>query len=337
MNSLQRIQAAIRFEKTDRLPVIPQVFGHAATFAGETLGKYVTDGETLARCQLQALAGYGYDAVFALMDAGVETEAAGSQLTYRPDIYPCVDKYVLDDLANFDRLVVPDPHSAGRMPELLKAATILRKELADEVLVAGCVLGPMTLAMQLVGPEKALFLAVDEPDLFERILDYATEVAITFGVAQIAAGVHTPMVFDPSASQAVVPPQYFREFLKPRLKRIFIALKAGGSFVNWLHIAGPVETILPYYPEMGVELANFDYCIQPLHARRLLPGICLNGNIKPVSFVEASPEDIAGVAAALIDLLEPDGGFILSSGCEIPPEAGTPQVAALVQAARSRE
>jgi uroporphyrinogen decarboxylase len=336
MNSLQRIQATLRFERTDRVPVIPQVFGHAAIFAGKTLGEYVRNGETLARCQLQALAGYGYDAVFALMDAGVETEAAGSQLAYRTDIYPCVARYVLDDIGNFEKLVVPDPNHSGRMPELLKAATILRTELLDETLVVGCVLGPMTLAMQLLGPEKGLFLAADEPALFGRVLDFAADVAISFGLAQIAAGVHTPFVFDPSASPAVVPPQYFREFLLPRLTRIFSALTAGGSVVNWLHIAGPVEAILPYYPEAGVGLANFDYCIEPLRARRILPGICLNGNIKPVSFVEASPREIAAETAGLLDQLGPGRGFILSSGCEIPPEARSELVAAMVQASRMK-
>jgi uroporphyrinogen decarboxylase len=335
MNSLQRIQAALRFEPTDRVPVIPQVFGLAATFAGKSLGEYVKDGELLARCQLQAIAGYGYDAVFALMDAGVETEAAGSHLLYRRDIYPCVEKYVLDGIKNLDELSVPDPNSSGRMPELLKAAGILRNELSDNTLVSGCVLGPMTLAMQLLGPEKALFLAADEPDLFGGILDFAADVAITFGLAQIAAGVHAPFVFDPSASPAVVPPQYFREFLLPRISRIFSALKAGGSVVNWLHIAGPAETIFPYYPEAGVELANFDYCIEPLRARQALPDICLNGNIRPVSFVQASAQDIAGEAAVLVNLLGPTRGYILSSGCEIPPEAGPGQVAAMVQASRT--
>lgn len=337
MNSLQRIQAAVRFERADRVPVIPQIFGHAAAIAGKTLGEYVRNGETLARCQLQALAFYGYDAVFALMDASVETEAAGSQLSYRTDIYPCVERYVLGDIVRLEGLAVPDPSICGRMPELLKAASILRNELLDEALVVGCVLGPMTLAMQLLGPEKALFLAVDEPDLFGTVLDFAVEVILAFGLAQLGAGVHTPMVFDPSSSPAVVPSGFFREFVLPRLTRIFSRFKAAGSVINWLHIAGPAASIFPFYTEAGVELANVDYCIDPLFARRLLPGTCLNGNLKPVSFVEASPQDIASDAVGLLDLFSSDRGFILSSGCEIPPEAGSAQVATMVQASHTKE
>src|SRR3990172_10191651 len=126
----------------------------------------------------------------------------------------------------------------------------------------------MTLAQQFMGPEKSLFLAADEPDKFCRVLDFAVEVAVSFGLAQLEAGVHLPLVFDPSASPAVIPPKFFREFELPRLRRLFSALKSGGSLANWLHIAGPVESILPYYPEAGVEVANFDYCVDPVLARQ---------------------------------------------------------------------
>ncbi len=336
MNSLDRIRATLSFGNPDSVPVIAQVFGHAAVLNNVSLGAYVRDGELLARCQLKALSRYGYDAVFALMDAGVETEAAGSSLTYRTDMYPYVEQYAIADAREVDKFAVPDPRRSGRMPEVLKAAQILRSELQDEVLIVGCVLGPMTLAMQLMGPEKTLFLALDEPDLFARVLDFALEIAISFGLAQIEAGVHLPFVFDPSASPSVIPPQFFREFVLPRTKRLFSALKSGGSFANWLHIAGPAETIFPFYPEAGVDIANFDYCIDPVRARQILPRTCLDGNIKPLSFVEATPNDIAGESARLLGLFSSQRGLILSSGCEIPLEAKSENVVAMVRAPHAR-
>jgi uroporphyrinogen decarboxylase len=332
VNSLERIQAAVSFGKPDRVPVIAQVFGHAAVLAGVPIGEYVRDGELLARCQLQALARYGYDAVFALMDTSVETEALGSRLACRADSYPYVEQYALADAWELDRLAVPDPALSGRMPELLKAARILRREVGDEVLIVGCVLGPMTLATQLMGAEKALFCAADEPEQFGRVLDFAAEVVVSFGLAQLAAGVHLPMVFDPAASPAVIPPQFFREFELPRLKRLFAAFKSAGALAGWLHIAGPAETIYPYYPEAGVEIANLDYCVDPLRARQILPTTCLDGNLKPLSFVEATANDIAAESARLLEMFSPRGGFILSSGCEIPPESKPENVAAMVAA-----
>jgi uroporphyrinogen decarboxylase len=333
MNGLQRIATAVQFQATDRVPVIAQVFGHAARFCGVPLDNYLQDGNTLASCQLKAWERYGYDAVFSVMDANVETEALGAPLRYSENQYPVVERYPLSPEASCDGLTVPDPEQAGRMPEMLKALAVLRREAGDKVAVIGCVLGPFTLASQLLGLEKALYLAVDDPARWGRFLDFATEVAIRFGQAQMQAGAHLPMVFDPAASPAVIPAAVFREFELPRLERLFQAFAQAGAMANWLHIAGPAAPILPYYPKAGVQIANFDYPVSAPQVRQQLPATCVDGNIKPLLFVDGSPAEIAAESAALLDAFRNRGGFILSSGCEIPPEAKPDNIVALVQAA----
>jgi uroporphyrinogen decarboxylase len=192
----------------------------------------------------------------------------------------------------------------------------------------------MTVATQLLGMETALYLAVDHPERFGSLLDFAAEIVIRFGTAQIEAGAHLPIVFDPSASPGVVPPQFFREFELPRLRKVFAEFKEAGAAANWLHIAGPVDPILPLYPRCGVDIANFDYCVGALVAQQAAPETCLDGNIKPLSFVEETPEVIAEESSRLLDRFASRGGYILSSGCEIPPEAKQENVAAMVSAAR---
>ena len=192
----------------------------------------------------------------------------------------------------------------------------------------------MTLATQLLGIEKALYLAVDDPEGFERVLDFATDLVIRFGIAQVEAGAHLPIVFEPSGSPAVVPPQFFRELVAPRLTRLFSALKQAGAAFNWLHIAGPTAAILPFYPGLGVDIANFDYEVDPLAAQKALPHTCLDGNLKSLAFVTGSPTEIGQQSRELLGLFGPRRGFILSSGCEIPPEAKPENVAAMVAAVR---
>ena len=333
MNSIERIKGAIAFKKTDRCPVIAQVFGHAAVFSGVELKDYVQDGALLARCQMKALSHYGYDAVFALMDVGVETEALGSILKYRSHQYPTITSHAFKDVSSLDGLRVPNPSSAGRMPQLLRAAKILRDEVGNDVLVVGCVVGPMTLAMQLMGAEKALFLAVDAPDQFARLLDFATDVLMDFGRSQIEAGAHLPIVFDPSSSPDVIPPSFYREFILPRQKRLFESFKAAGAVANWLHIAGPAAPIFHHYSDSGADIANMDFCVDPVTAMDILPHTCLNGNIKSLSFVEAEALNISEESLRLMELFAERDGFILSSGCEIPPEAKPENIRALVAAA----
>jgi uroporphyrinogen decarboxylase len=335
MTGLERILAAVRFEHTDRVPVIAQIFGHAASVEGVDLDRYLTDAAELARCQIAALSRYGSDAVFALLDANVETEALGSRLQFAKDRYPSVEHYALEHPSAICELRVPNPCKAGRMPVALEAARLLRQELGDRVLVAGCVLGPMTLACQLLGAERALFAAVDEPEAFEQVLDFAAEVAVCFGEAQLEAGAHLCVVFDPSASPDVVPPALFRELLVPRLRRLCDAHKRKGSLAAWLHIAGPVEPILPLYSDCGVDIANIDYCIDPGRARAAVPRLCLDGNIRPLAFVDSEPQDITAACSRVLDGIQADG-FILSSGCEIPLEARPECVQALVDSVKGR-
>ena len=334
MKSIERVLATVNFERADRLPVIAQVFGHTAVIAGKTINDYVTSGSKLADCQLRALERYGYDAVFAVMDVNVETEALGSRLVYRSNDYPYVGDHAFSKTTNLDAVSIPDIYSTGRMPEILEALRIMRRETVDEVLVVGCVLGPMTLASQLVGLEEALYMAIDNPDGFERLLDFSTRVVIEFGSAQIESGAHTPLVFDPSASMAVIPASFFREFELPRLNKIFKAFEAAGASAGWVHIAGPLGPALPFLGQTGANIFNFDYCVDPNDVLMTGPRFCFNGNIKSLDFETAQPEDIFNESLRLRELFSLRGGFILSSGCEIPPGSKPENIAALVAAAR---
>ena len=83
-----------------------------------------------------------------------------------------------------------------------------------------------------------------------------------------------------------------------------------------------------------MNIANFDYNVSMLEANIKLPYICLDGNIKSLSFVESTPEEIKKESLNLIKFFRDRGGFILSSGCEIPLESKPENIAAMVQAAR---
>jgi uroporphyrinogen decarboxylase len=336
VNSIERVLAAVNFGTPDRTPVMPQIFGHAAVISGRSILEYVQNGTVAADCQLAALRQYGHDNVFAATDVCLEAEAIGATLRFAPDYYPAVAKPLLTAQSDIASLQVPDPRRAGRMPELLSMAGKLRQAVGDETLVVGMVQGPMTLALQLLGPEAALYFAADDSDRFETLLDYCADVAIRFGLAQMKAGAHLPLVFEPGGCPEVVPPGYFRELLAPRLSRIFRAFKKAGASVNWLHIAGRTLPILPMYAGVGVTLGNFDYCVDAQRLCDELPHpLCVDGNIRPLAFIEDEPEQIEAEARRLIQVFSRRGGFILSSGCEIPPESKPANVAALVCAAQS--
>lgn len=336
MTAAERLRAAIAFEPVDRVPVIAQVFGHAASLAGIALQDYLRDGELLADCQLAACKQYGLEAVFALMDAGVETEALGSTLRYRPASYPAVERYTLD--ANCERLhqlPFAQACTAGRIPALLKATGRMRQALGDEVLVIGCVCGPLTLAAQLMGLEAALYLAIDQASRFEHLLDVTAEFAQNCSRKQLEAGAHLVMLFDPVASPEVVPPQFYREFALPRVREVLASQRQSGAAFTWVHVTGNTLPILPYHEQAGADLVNIDFSADLHQASQALPRTCLNGNLKPLDFVTADPATIAAESKRRLDAFAPRRGFVLSPGCEIPPESKPENVATMIAAAHA--
>lgn len=333
MNSLERILAAARLEPTDCVPFAPQLFGHAAVTGGAALSAYLRDGRVLAECQLKERQRYGTDAVFAFMDLGVEVEALGARLDYHESRYPDVAGGLLAPADDGSALRQCDPARDGRLPELLRAVGLLRAAVGDTALVAGAVAGPMTLATQLYGIETALYCAADDPVRYEAVLDFATETVLRSGAAQLAAGAHGIVVFDPAASPAVVPADFFRARLESRLRRLADGLRAAGARLIWLNIAGPTADILPRYAAIGADIATFDYYLDPTEARRLLPHACLAGNLKSLDFLDRAPVTVTARVQSLFAAFADRGGFVLSSGCEIPPEADADNLAALAAAA----
>ncbi len=333
MNSLEAIRKAAFFEPVPRIPVVPQLFAYTGIQNGVPIDRYVSEAETLAACQLAEWKKYSYDALFAVMDTAVEAEAMGAQLQYHRNRYPEVSSYPLTSAGQIPDLGTPDPLLHGRMPKLLRAAEILRERSSGRAAVVGAIMGPMTIAVQVLGAEATLNCAIDFPGRFTELLDTATETAIRFGSAQLDYGVHVPLIFDPSASPEFIPPQFFREFEMPRLEKISSALKEKGAETVWLHIAGKVLPILPYYPHIGISICNFDYCVGAQEAAGAVPESCLAGNIKPFAFIGTDTSAVENEAASLISFFSKRGGFILSSGCEIPPESNPKMVAALVSSA----
>lgn len=74
IKSIERVKAAVDFKTPDSVPVIAQVFGHAATLAGVALEDYVQDGDLLAGVMTTHLTEIERDSL--LIDFGTNSEIA---------------------------------------------------------------------------------------------------------------------------------------------------------------------------------------------------------------------------------------------------------------------
>jgi len=335
MLAIERLRQTILRQPCDRPPVVPQIFAHAAKVAGRSVDEYLSSGAVAAECQLAAWRHYGLDAVFAVLDLTIESESLGGGVIRREGIYPAIDTPPFTPDCDFGSMSHPIPARSGRMPEVIEMTRRLRAGVGDGAAVIGLVQGPLTGAAQLVGMERALYLAVDKPHRFLQLLDYSTSIAGAYGLAQLEAGADIVLIFDPASNQEVVPAGLFRELIGPRVARLAAAFKQAGAKANWLHIAGQTRAILPLYSSFGIDIGNIDYCVDldSLDGAMGNNPLCLDGNVKSMSFVTDTASSIRACADGLLARFDGRGGFILSSGCEIPPEAEEANVAALIAAA----
>lgn len=334
MNSIDRIKATIRFEKTDRAPVFSHIYGLASRLNNVSLKDYLNSGELMAFCQLETWRRFGYDAVSVFADNSLESEALGTKITYKDNAYPHIYEYCLNDIRDWKHLSIPDPEKAGRMPVIIEACGILKKEVGDETAVVGTIQGPMTLAGQLLGIEKLIYVIVDHPDEFYNLLNFTTQVIVAYGQALITAGVHVIHIFDPSASCSVINRAVFSEFVFPHLKQALQEFKDRGAPICWLNITGQIEPILDLFPATGADLFNIDYLVPITVAMEKLPHHCINGNIKPFNFISGEEKGIMKEAGDLLEETRSRGGFILSPGCEIPLESKIGNIEAMLQAVK---
>lgn len=76
MNSKQRVDAVIRGEMPDRVPVCLHNFLPAVEEAGMRLEDYLTDPDCAAKAHLQAVETYGHDCIFIDLDTTMLRRAA---------------------------------------------------------------------------------------------------------------------------------------------------------------------------------------------------------------------------------------------------------------------
>lgn len=336
MNTMEKMLATIKGEAKPRgFLCIPLVFAYAAAFRGIKIKDYLQNGELMAKCQLESRKFFQYDAVFVYGDNSLDAEALGCKLYYPENDYPYVTRPIFPKLPDIRDLPLINPLEAGRMPEMIKACSILRDEVKNELPVIGCVVGPASIAGQLTGLDQLLFLLADEPANFKNLLRQTFYICRDYGKALIQAGASVIVIMEPTASQNILPPRVFQEFIAPLLKELFSEFKQEGVAVTWLMITGRSKHILPHYKKCGVDMATIDYEVSLEESIKTAPELVLAGNIKPLALVNLSPDEIAKECENLLKIGHKGKDFILSTGCEVPLDAKPDNIETMVMQARS--
>jgi hypothetical protein len=193
---------------------------------------------------------------------------------------------------------------------------------------------PAELALFYRGPDGFMDL-IDRPEKIAEINEKHNEriIRATLRVARIL-GARTICIPSLKFSSSMVSPKMFEKLAWPWLKRQVLAYFKEGYRVI-LHLDGDWTPLLELLSQLPAGSAVVELDITDmLQAKRVLAKkLCVKGNIDPTLLAFGSPKEVERACKTLIDNCAEDGGFILSSGCEAPPNSNPENLRTMLRCA----
>jgi len=335
MTSLERVMTVIEGRIPDRVPTDLHNFLMAARMAGMPLSQCLQSGELMAESHLVAWRRFGHDMILVENGTTAVAQAMGSGIIYTDDQAPRVIDPVLKSLDDIDKLKIPDPERDHPLPEVLKAVSILRKELGDKVFIMGRAdQAPMALAGAIRGHGQFFFDlgACEDSKVIDRLLDVCVEATTRYALALQKAGAHGTSIGEFGSD--TISPSMYRRYALPHLQRFFSAMKKAG-FPASLHQCGDTAAVLPEMVASGADILELDPHTDLRAAKEATRGkTSVLGMVDPANVLHrGTPALVEQKSREALEVLAPGGGFILGPGCALVPETPEENVQALIESA----
>ena len=334
MKSYERVMRAVGLSEADRVPVVPQVTYATAKVAKISFTDGARDAGKMADALLKGWRKLRYDGIYVGWEPSFNlvAEAMGCTLTSPERGTPSVSKPIIENTEDLRRITVPDPNRDGRLPLHLNAIRLVRSMAGRDVPLFSYIPGPLTLAGLLRGTKKLLVELVTKKGSIHDILELTTAASIEFGLAKLDAGIDVAVVADPTSSSSMVSPKIFDEFSLPHIEQITSKIKRRG--IPSLHICGRTAPILEGMARTGAKILELDSQVDLAQAKRTVgSSVCLQGNVDTGKLLMGEPQTILEESHRCIESCARGGGFILSSGCEVPIDTPQENISAMVEAA----
>jgi len=328
--------AAINLSKADRVPVVPQITYATSQLLGIKFHEAMTDAPLMARALWAGYELLKYDGVYVGWESSFNlvAEALGCRLRIVEDGNPSVVEVAIKRPQDLKGVRLPDPERDGRLPVYLKALDILKAKVKGEIPLFSYVPGPLTLSGIIYGTERLMLDLIKNPEFVHELNEITARVSEDFAVAKAEHGANVIVIADPTASTSLISPDMFQEFSLLYLRRVLHAIKGMGA-VPSLHICGKTGPILENMAKTEAKVLEVDSPVDLREAKGLVGGrTCLMGNVDTAVLLRGKPHDVELETRDCIKKAADGGGFILSSGCEVPLNTPMDNIKAMVKAAK---
>ncbi len=285
------------------------------------------DAQKMAKLAIASYELSGMECVRVPFDFVVEAEALGCEIKWfeSPEHLPAVKGHPFtkpEDLKMPENIL-----EKGRIPVVLEAIRLLRKEVGDFLPITSHVVGPFTIAGELPGIETFLKWIVRSPDNVKTYVKFGYEFALQYAVAQLKAGADVVCIAEPMASLEMISVDWYKKFVKPVL--LDLTDKLGG--IRVLHICGRTEKLIPDMVESGFDGISIEEAVNIANIKPLVGDVKILGNVSSKkTLVFGTPAEVKAEAIKAIEA----GADLLEPGCGISSVVPLANVKAFVEAAK---
>nr|MDO8100115.1 uroporphyrinogen decarboxylase family protein [Candidatus Njordarchaeota archaeon] len=336
LSSFDRVRSAVQLVEGDRVPVVPEITYACAKLLSLRFSEGSKSPEKMAKALIAGQKEIGYDGIYAGWESSfnVMAEAMGCKMKIPEDGVPCVEDHIVKQAADLDKVRVPDPWKDNKLRINLQAIKIIREAVGDGIPIFTYVPGPLTLSGLLHKTDVLMLDLIRNPKFVHSLNKVATEASKTFALAKIESGANIIVVADPSASTTMISPKMFEQFALPYIKDVLNTVMKTEAIPS-LHICGQTTAILEKMVETGARILEVDYHVNLKEAKRKVGSkVCIQGNVRPTgALLQGSAKEVLAEARKCLEDAATGGGYILSTGCEVPYETRMENVKALVEAA----
>jgi uroporphyrinogen decarboxylase len=337
LSSFDRIRSAIRLSESDMVPVVPEITYACGKLVKLKFSEALTSPEKMARALIAGYREIGYDGIYSGWESSFNlmAEAMGCKMRIPEDGVPSIEDNLVKLASDIDKVKMPDPRKDGRLPIHLEATKIIRKTIDRNVPIFSYVPGPLTLSGILRKTDALMIDLIKNTKFIHDLNKLSVEASKAYALAKIESGADIIVAGDPTASTTMISPKMFEQFELPYLKDLFTSVSKAGAIPS-LHICGQTTPILEKMVETGAKILELDYQVELKEAKRRVGSkVCIQGNVNPTGvLLRGSVADVLTESRKCIKDAAAGGGYILSTGCEVPYETKIENVKALVKAAK---
>jgi [methyl-Co(III) methanol-specific corrinoid protein]:coenzyme M methyltransferase len=318
----ERVLKMFKKEPIDRMPC----FSGQGTVTVQAIEKMDTqfakihnNAELMAGAAITSARMWGLDGLAIPFDMAIVAEAMGRGVS----LYDAVEGIIYPTV---DEIDIPGNYmSQGRMPVVDKAVEILKKE-APDLAVSAWVLGPFTLAGQIMELDILLKGLKKKKEQIEAFLAQVTQVTIDLCKHYESLGVDFITVREMGSGTDLLSPRMWKTLIQPNLTKVFAAI----SIPSVNHICGSTDMIIEMMHECGADAISVDQKNDLVETRKKLGNdILIFGNFDPYGTLTTmeSTAEVTDVIKKCID----DGVDSVWPGCDIWPDVKKENMETYVQ------